>query len=125
MKNKLTIRLALLIVCALNINTTFAQDVRQNPVVKKQTTTTKKQSSASTKQSDQATNQKWKEVGRYSEGLARVQDDNDKCGFIDKTGKLVIPCQWKFAWDFYKGLAEVQDANDKRFKIDKTGKVVK
>ena len=41
MKKKLTIRLALLILCAFSINTAFAQDVRQKPVVKKQTTTTK------------------------------------------------------------------------------------
>ena len=41
MKKKLTIRLALLILCAFSMNTAFAQDVRQKPVVKKQTTTTK------------------------------------------------------------------------------------
>ena len=40
MKKKLTIRLALLILCAFSMNTAFAQDVRQKPVVKKQTTTT-------------------------------------------------------------------------------------
>lgn len=90
MKNKLTIRLALLILCALSINTTFAQDVRQKPIIKKQTTTTtKKQTPASAKQADQATNHKWKEVGRYSEGLARVQDDNNNWFKIDKTGKVV------------------------------------
>ena len=36
MKN-LTIRLVLLILCALNLNTAFAQDVRQKPVAKEQT----------------------------------------------------------------------------------------
>ena len=45
MKKKLTIRLALLILCAFSMNTSFAQDVRQKPVVKKQTTTTTKQTS--------------------------------------------------------------------------------
>lgn len=49
MKN-MTFRLALLIVCALSINTAFAQDVRQKPVVKKQTTTTKQTTSAPKKQ---------------------------------------------------------------------------
>lgn len=37
---RLTIFFALFIVCALSFNTAFAQDVRQKPVVKKQTTTT-------------------------------------------------------------------------------------
>ena len=49
MKRILTIRLALLIVCALSINTAFAQDVRQKPVVKKQTTTTSKQTTSTPK----------------------------------------------------------------------------
>ena len=50
MKKRLTIRLALLILCAFSMNTAFAQDVRQKPVVKKQTTTTTtKQPAASTK----------------------------------------------------------------------------
>lgn len=34
---RLMIRFALLIVCALSIQTAFAQDVRQKPVAKKQT----------------------------------------------------------------------------------------
>ena len=43
MKN-VTIRFVLLILCALSTNTTFAQDVRQKPIIKKQTTTTKQAS---------------------------------------------------------------------------------
>ena len=70
---RLTIRLALLIVCALSINTAFAQDVRQKPVATKQTTGT----------------QKWKYVSKFSEGLAWVEDANGKTGYIDKTGKIV------------------------------------
>jgi len=67
---------------------------------------------------------KWNYQREFSEGLAEVQDANDRCGFIDKTGKLVIPCQWKSAWYFSEGLAKVQDANGKWGFIDKTGKVV-
>jgi hypothetical protein len=93
MKN-LTIRLALLFVCALSINTAFAQDVRQKPVIKKQTTTTTKKPAASTKKQtstkqNQATTHKWKFVGDYYDGLAPVRDDNGNKYYIDKTGKVV------------------------------------
>jgi len=60
----------------------------------------------------------------FSEGLARVKDANGKQGYIDKTEKVVIPCQWEWAYAFREGLANVKDANGKWFKIDKTGKVV-
>ena len=67
----------------------------------------------------------WTKRGDFFSGLARVQDDNtDKYGFIDKTGKVVIPCKWKDAWDFHEGLAPVKDANGKWGYIDKTGKLV-
>ena len=125
MKKKLTIRLALLILCAFSINTAFAQSARTKPVVKKQATTTTKQAPASTKQSNQTTTHKWKAVGDYSEGLAAVKDANDKWGYIDKTGRLVIPCQWKDAGWFIEGQALVRDANGNWVEIDKTGKVVK
>ena len=67
---------------------------------------------------------KWTSAMNFSEGLARVKDDDDKWGFIDKTGKTVIPCKWKSAMDFSEGLALVQDDNYKRGYIDKTGNVV-
>ena len=55
----------------------------------------------------------WKMRGDYSEGLAAVRDDNWRCGFIDKTGKLVIPCKWISARSFSEGLAAVTDDNKK------------
>ncbi|MBR0488816.1 MAG: hypothetical protein IJJ68_01250 [Prevotella sp.] len=59
MKKKLTVRLALLILCAISLNTAFAQDVRQKPVVKKQTTTTTtKQAPVSTKKQATSTKKK-------------------------------------------------------------------
>jgi len=67
---------------------------------------------------------KWEVRGDFSEGLAVVRDYNDKYGFIDQTGKLVIPCQWKDAFSFSEGLAAVKDTNDKWGFIDKTGKLV-
>ena len=56
--------------------------------------------------------------------LIRVQDEKGKWGFIDKTGKEVIPCTWKDAKDFCEGQALVQDDNEKWGFIDKTGKEV-
>ena len=53
-----------------------------------------------------------------------MQDDNEKWGFIDKTGKEVIPCKWEDAKDFSEGLVSVMDTNGKYGFIDKTGKVV-
>ena len=61
---------------------------------------------------------------RFSDGMARVTDENLKYGFIDKTGHLVIPCQYDDAGDFSEGLAWVQDENFKYGFIDKTGKLV-
>jgi hypothetical protein len=54
-----------------------------------------------------------------------IRDDHGKKGHIDKTGRVVIPCQWNWSGTFHEGLAKVEDANGKWFYIDKTGKVVK
>lgn len=61
---------------------------------------------------------------RFSEGLAPVEDAHRNWGYIDNTGKVVIPCQWSQAEPFSEGLAAVQDANWKWGFINKTGKVV-
>lgn len=66
---------------------------------------------------------KWKEIREYDEGLAGVRNADGRWGYIDMTGKLVIPCQWKKALFFSEGLAGVQDDNEKWGFIDKTGKV--
>ena len=47
----------------------------------------------------------------------------DKFGFIDKTGKLVIPAQFDDAEPFSKGLAVVKIKGKYGF-IDKAGKLV-
>ena len=46
---------------------------------------------------------RWKYQGEFYDGLACVQDANGKWGFIDKAGKLVIPCQWKLTRSFSGG----------------------
>ncbi len=43
----------------------------------------------------------------FQEGLARVRKDG-KWGFIDKTGKLVVPCVYDDAEDFQNGMAAVK-----------------
>ena len=62
----------------------------------------------------------WKDT--YHEGLAIVKLNN-KYGFIDKTGKEVIPIKYDNAWSFSEGLASVK-LNNKYGFIDKTGKEV-
>ena len=70
----------------------------------------------------------WTKRGEFFSGLAVVQDDNtNKYGFIDKTGKLIIPCEWTYADQFnyhLNGLAAVKDNNGMWGFIDKTGKIV-
>ena len=66
---------------------------------------------------------KWKEVREYNEGLAGVKNADGRWGFIDKSGRLVIPYQWKKVLWFSEGLAGVQDDNEKWGFIDMTGKV--
>src|SRR5205807_314512 len=46
-----------------------------------------------------------------------------KFGYIDRTGRLVIPPQWEYAGPFVDGLAAVS-ACDRASFIDKTGHVV-
>ena len=67
-------------------------------------------------------NKKWIFQNDFSEGLAMVS--NGKIGFVDETGKVVIPCQWYRAMDFENGIAWVANVNDKWGFINKTGKVV-
>lgn len=60
-----------------------------------------------------------KYVGSFSEGLAYVQKAG-KYGFIDTTGKLVIPCEWDDAGKFSEGLASVTKTGKSGY-IDITG----
>ena len=62
------------------------------------------------------------EASSFSDGLALVKKDY-KRGFIDTTGKLVIPCEWDYAFFFSEGLADVEK-DGKEGVIDTTGKLV-
>lgn len=58
------------------------------------------------------------------EGLACARNEDDQYGFIDKTGKTVIPFQYTAAGAFSEGLAYVRNSEGKCGYIDKTGKTV-
>ena len=62
----------------------------------------------------------------FYEGLAMVRSrDTHKAGFIDKTGKEVIPCQYKWAGYFRNGVTYASDEEGKNWLIDQTGKKLK
>ena len=57
--------------------------------------------------------------GFFNKGFASVRL-NGKWGFIDKTGKEVIPLIYEEVSDFLNGLAKVR-LNGRSFSIDTTG----
>jgi len=61
-------------------------------------------------------------VNNFSEGLAKVRK-GEKYGYIDKTGKEIIPLIYDDAGDFSEGMARVE-LNGKYGYIDKLGKEV-
>lgn len=65
------------------------------------------------------------ELYPFSEGLAAVKK-NDKFGFINTKGELVIPCQYQYAGQFKEGLACVvkDEENNNISFIDATGKML-
>lgn len=65
---------------------------------------------------------KYRYIGDFSEGLIAVRK-NDKWGFIDTSGNLVIPIIYEMAFSFKEGLAPVR-LNKKWNYIDKEGNTV-
>ena len=65
---------------------------------------------------------KYDSVKPFYKGLAEVEL-NDKYGFVDKTGKEVIPPKYVQVGDFHEGPAVVE-LNDQYGFVDKTGKEV-
>ena len=67
---------------------------------------------------------KYRDVDSFSEGMARVwkvEGNTRRCGFIDKTGKEVIPCQYDWVGHFIDGVTYVLQ-NQQLWTMDKTGK---
>ncbi|WP_202898757.1 WG repeat-containing protein [Porphyromonas uenonis] len=68
--------------------------------------------------------QKYDQLSLFSEGYAAVCK-NGKWGYIDKTGREVIPCQYDWANPFHEGLASVRFSYDSSYGfIDTTGREV-
>ncbi|MBQ5814588.1 MAG: WG repeat-containing protein, partial [Flavobacteriales bacterium] len=65
---------------------------------------------------------KYDYVSGFFEGLA-VVEKGEKKGYIDKTGREVVPCIYDDAWNFSEGLAYVRK-DGKYGYIDKTGKEI-
>ncbi len=66
----------------------------------------------------------WLHTSAQTVNLYRVVI-KEKYGYMDNTGKLVIPCQFGYSEDFTKqGLAAVQSDNGKFGLIDEKGKVI-
>jgi len=66
----------------------------------------------------------YKSMGRPSNGMVNV-NVNNKCGYVNTTGQVVIAAQFSRCWQFSEGMAAVrQDINSKVGYIDKTGKIV-
>ncbi len=64
----------------------------------------------------------YEKVYDFNEGLSAVYQD-DRCGFIDKTGELVIPIAFEGAGYFFEGLARVKK-DDRWGFINKSGELV-
>ena len=62
-------------------------------------------------------------AGEYSEGLLQIANKDNKKGYVDKNGKVVIDFQYDTAEEFSEGLAQVSKDGKYGF-IDKQGKTV-
>jgi len=59
-------------------------------------------------QEDWARSNKFNQIGDFIEGLAKVWDEENNYGFIDKEDNLVIDTKYEFAEDFSENLAVVR-----------------
>ena len=67
--------------------------------------------------------EKYKYAEDYSEGTWLVNDGEHHMGFIDNTGKTIVPCKYYAYTPFSEGLALVQEKQNGRYGfVDKEGK---
>ncbi len=59
----------------------------------------------------------------FTDGMMPVENDDDKCGYMDVTGKVVIDYQYDSCSDFQNGYATVKK-DDEYFLIDNKNKIV-
>jgi hypothetical protein len=50
--------------------------------------------------------------------------DSVRCGYIDKTGSIIIEPQYRWCFHFSEGLASVKKLNEKYGYIDRTGRFI-
>lgn len=67
--------------------------------------------------------QAYNSFGAVQDGLMAVCR-NDRCGFMDTNGKLVIPLKYRSVEDFQEGLAAVTSDGNRYGFIDREGKLV-
>ncbi|MEM6398365.1 MAG: WG repeat-containing protein [Bacteroidota bacterium] len=67
--------------------------------------------------------QNWRTAWPYSEGLARVQSDQDSFGFVNTEGQLIIPATYLSAGDFAEGHAWIRTEAGYGL-IDNSGQIV-
>ena len=65
----------------------------------------------------------WEKDEVFKEGLLPIRKE-DEFGYIDKTGKIVIPCSFEYAEEFNEGIAWVSKGYKKWGCIDKNGQIV-
>lgn len=66
----------------------------------------------------------YEDGNEFSEGLAGVKNENDKWGFIDSTGTLIIPFKYdNIDWYFENDSIEVE-LNSKEFYINKKDEII-
>ena len=68
--------------------------------------------------------QKWAYQADFVEGRACVKDKNGKWGFIDESGKVIVPCTWRDVKHFKEGLAPVENQDELYGYVDLNGKLV-
>jgi len=66
--------------------------------------------------------QRYENVGNFSEGLAAVME-NSKWGFVDKSGKVVIQQRYESVGNFREGLAAVKEGGKWGF-VNRQGHIV-
>ena len=67
----------------------------------------------------------YKEAVNFFNGLAKVKNNDDMWGYIDKSGRFVINPMFSIEpGSFYNGYAWVKDKAGKNYFIDKTGKFI-
>ncbi len=78
------------------------------------------------KKGERLTQGTWKKVGYFIEGFSSVYDDQDRMGFVNRKGELVIPCNY-LGGAFSEGLVCIMPSNsavEKYGFMDTTGKLV-